>query len=161
MVWVAAVLGVMMSVCKLLSVRCERQCVAVLLCSSCCGCVNALHWTVAVAFGSRSRAATVTMMCRSFRSGCGVVSRHVGLLVQCHRVAALGRCAGVVVVVCIDACDARGCGTSLRLGCQALSCCCSACASLAAVTGCLQSLFCCCCVLSACLHVHGVAVVAL
>jgi hypothetical protein len=49
----------------------------------------------------------------------------------------------------------------LRLGCRTLSCRCSACASLATVSGCLQSLFCCCCVPSACLHVHGVAVVVL
>jgi hypothetical protein len=57
---------------------------------------------------------------------------------------------------CVDARDARGCVSTLRLGCQASSCCWSACVSLAAFTRCLPLL--CCGVLSACLHVHGVAV---
>jgi hypothetical protein len=48
--------------------------------------------------------------------------------VQCRRVAALGRCAGVVVCMCVcarmcvDACDARGDVTTPRLGCQTSSC---------------------------------------
>jgi hypothetical protein len=62
--------------------------------------------------------------------------------------------------VCVDARDARGCVSTLRLGCQASSYCCSACASVAAFTRCLQLLCCCfcccccccCCVPSACLH---------
>jgi hypothetical protein len=95
-------------------------------------------------------------MCRSLRIGCGAVSGCIGLLVQCRRVAAaLGRCA--CVVVCVDARDARGCASTLRLGCQTPSCCCSACGSLAAFTRCLQ-LLCCCCLPCACLHVHGIDV---
>ncbi len=47
--------------------------------------------------------------------------------------------------VCVDARDARGCVSTIRLGCQASLCCCS---SLAAFTRCLQ-LLCCCCVASA------------
>jgi hypothetical protein len=39
--------------------------------------------------------------------------------------AALGRCAGVVV--CVDACDARGCMSTLRLGCRASFCVCVPC----------------------------------
>jgi hypothetical protein len=57
----------------------------------------------------------------------------------------------------VDVRDARGCVSTLRLGCQASSRCCSACAFLAAFTRCLHR----CCVPSACLHMHGIAVVAL
>jgi hypothetical protein len=48
--------------------------------------------------------------------------RHVRLLTHFRRVAAaLGRSA-CVVVVCVDARDARGCVSTLRLSCQASSC---------------------------------------
>jgi hypothetical protein len=78
-----------------------------------------------------------------------VLSHGIGLLVHLRRVAAaLGRCA--CVLVCVDARDARGCVSTLRLGGQTSSCCGSACASLAAVTHRLQLLRCCCCVASAC-----------
>ncbi len=71
-----------------------------------------------------------------------------------------------VVVCCADARDARGCVSTLCIGCQTSSCCCSACVPLTAFTRCLPLLccccsFCCCCVPIACLHVHGVAVVVL
>ncbi len=83
---------------------------------------------------------------------CASLGRHVGLLVRFRRVAAaLGRCASVVV--CVDARDARRCVSTLRLGRQTPSCCCSACVSLAALaafTGCSPLLWCCLCVPSAC-----------
>ncbi len=41
--------------------------------------------------------------------------------------------------VCVDARDARGCASTLRVGCQTSSCCCPACVSLA---GGLQLLCC-------------------
>jgi hypothetical protein len=44
--------------------------------------------------------------------------------------AALGRCA--CVLVCVDACDARGCVSTLRLDCRTSLCRCSARVSLAA-----------------------------
>ncbi len=66
-------------------------------------------------------------------SGC------VEMLVHLRRIAAaLGRC--VCVLVCVDARDARGCVSTLRLGCQTSLCCCSACVSLAAFPRCLQLL---------------------
>jgi hypothetical protein len=76
-------------------------------------------------------------------SGCGAVSWHIELLVHLRDVsAALGRSA--CVVVCVDARDARGYVSTLRLGCKTSSCCCSACVSLAAFTRCLQLLCFCC-----------------
>jgi hypothetical protein len=52
-------------------------------------------------------------------------------------------CVCVCVCVCVDACDARGCLSSIRLGCRLSPCCCSACASFVAFTRCLQLLCCC------------------
>jgi hypothetical protein len=100
-------------------------CVAVSLWGCVVVCGTALHWTVAAAVSGSSRAAAVVLR-RSVRNGCGAVSRHVWPFVRFRRVAAaLGRCASVVV--CVDTRDACGCVSTLRLGCQTPSCCCSAC----------------------------------
>jgi hypothetical protein len=94
------------------------------------------------------------------RLWCCLMSRRAARASSSHRRRPRTLC--VRCGVCVDARDARGCESTLHLGCETSSCCCSACASLAAFTRCLQLLCrcCCCCVPSACLHVHGVAVVA-
>jgi hypothetical protein len=112
-------------------------------------------------------------MRRSFRSGCGAVSCHVGLLVHfCRVAAALGRCACFVVCVSTPVMRVAVCllyvsavkrrrvavlhVRHLRHSLAVCSCCVVVIVAAVVVVVVVAVV-----VPSACLHVHGVAVVAL